>query len=457
MSKQADILPPRWFSMRHVAENQALIHSDARFTWTVAGRRAYKSESAKRKLILAQAEDLKPWRDRRYFYAAPTRAQAKKLAWEDLLALIPPAWIGDPRHDILWQDLTIKTLFGSRIEVIGLDEPQRVEGVGYDGGVVDEMSDVKPRALKTSVWPTLSDRDGWCWHMGVPKRFGVGATFFRERWQEARDGQVPNSAAFWWVSGDVLTTEQLDFFREQYDPVDFEEQFNARWQSPTGRIFHAFDRTPMEGNVRPCAFHPDLPLIVGCDFNVNPMAWTLSHVHEQNGSRIIETFDELWMRDCNTPKALDALWQGYGERARAGIRFYGDATGRARKTSAAASDYQHIATDSRFRGAGATIHFPRHNPPTADRFAACNAMLCNGVGHRRAFIDERCKHLTADLEYYAYKDGTREPDSKDRDAGHMADAWGYAINVMFPLGSERPRGRTSIHISTPERRAKRAG
>ena len=435
--------PARWMPLRYHAEQARLWQSAARFVYVVAGRRSGKSELAKRKLIRALSVP-KPWPDPRYFYAAPTRQQAKDLAWEDLLALLPSGYVVNPERDISHSDLTIRTGFGSRLKVVGLDEPQRVEGLGYDGGVVDECSDVKPRALKTSLLPTLADRDGWLWQIGVPKRFGVGASRFREEWEKARAGQRPDSAAFWWPSADILTSDQLAFFRETMDAPDFEEQFNARWQSPTGRIFHAFAR---ETNIRACSWRPDEPVIVGCDFNINPMAWVLGHVTESPAGRTMEWFDELWMRDCNTVKALDSLWARYGQSSRAPFLFFGDASGRGRHTSASTSDYQHIALDARFKSLGSTISFPDANPPIADRFAACNAMFCNAAGHHAMFVDDRCEHLIADLEFRSYKPGGREPDDSDKDISHSSDALGYSVFSLFPVGHDRQKGSVGVYVS----------
>jgi hypothetical protein len=58
----------------------------------LAGRRSGKTELAKRRLI----EHLfrKAWDGKRgkYFAAAPTQAQAKRIFWDDLKLLLPRKW-----------------------------------------------------------------------------------------------------------------------------------------------------------------------------------------------------------------------------------------------------------------------------------------------------------------------------------------------------------------------------
>ena len=75
---------------------------------------------------------------------------------------------------------------------------------------------------------------------------------------------------------------------------------------------------------------------------------------------------------------------------------------------------------------------PKANPPVRDRVAAVQAMLENGNGERRLFIDPRCRRLIECLELQAYND-KGEPD-KDAGYDHMNDALGYPIHRIFEVG-----------------------
>ena len=415
-------LPVRWSPFRYHAAQQALWRCQKRFCIVPAGRGSGKTELAKRKLVVSLLAR-KDWPDARYFYSAPTERQAKRIAWRDLLMLVPKQWV--PRGGVNHSELYIRTVFGSELWIIGLDKPQRIEGVQWDGGVIDESCDVKPKTFDLNILPTLVWRNGWCWRIGVPKRQGVGASEFRRAFNDALDGKTQDAAAFTWPSKDILSPEALLYAQEHMDPKDYREQFDAKFETAGGLVFYAFQE---DYNIRACSFDPQRPLIVGSDFNVDPMAWVIGHATDER----IEWFDELWMRDCNTQRALDALWQKYGRVAKAGIHFYGDATSKARKTSAALSDYQLILTHPRFKEAGSIVRYPPANPALRDRVAACNAMFCNARGERRCFIDPRCVHLIDDLETRSYKPGTNEPDDAG-DVGHATDALGYAIHRMFPV------------------------
>ena len=45
---------------------------------------------------------------------------------------------------------------GTEIHVIGLDQPQRIEGINWTGGIIDEIADVKGSALQENIMPALT-------------------------------------------------------------------------------------------------------------------------------------------------------------------------------------------------------------------------------------------------------------------------------------------------------------
>ena len=144
--------------------------------------------------------------------------------------------------------------------------------------------------------------------------------------------------------------------------------------------------------------------------------------------------------NVETRKTLDVLFKKYNSHA-GNWEFFGDATGRARKTSASQSDYIIIRSDTRFEPK--RIYYPKSNPPVADRFAATNAILCNAAGERRLKIHPRCKRLIEDLTVRAYKEGTSDVDDYG-DIGHITDALGYVIHRMFPLRASYKTAPTVI-------------
>jgi hypothetical protein len=414
-------LPPTWFDppLRYHYEQSQLWQSKKKFCVAVAGRGSGKTELARRKIVLSLPIK-KPWPDPIYVYALPTFAQAKRVAWRPLLNLIPPRWI--KKNGINVSDLSIETVFGSILYVMGMDKPQRIEGIQIDGAVIDESSDQKPGTFNKSILPTLNHRDAWCWRIGVPKRSGVGRIEFRAFYELGIMGDDLIDS-FMWKSATILSPEALEQQRTIMDEADFDEQYNAVWLDAGGSIYHAFT----EQNVsEDCVYDPSEDILVGADFNVDPMCWTLAH----EVGDTIRVFDELFLRNTNTEATLKKLKQRYPFHKN--FKFYCDASSRQRNTSASKTDYLIIKNDVELPGK--MVYYPDRNPKLQDRFATVNAVLCNAKGKRDLLINPKCKHLINDLRMMAYKEGTTDPeDYTGTDIGHMSDGMGYMIWKLRPM------------------------
>lgn len=423
-----------WAQLKPHEGQHKLWYSKCRFAYVPCGRQSGKTELALRRLVRYLAIK-KPWPNPRYFYGGPTYAQAKRTAWNRLLELIPKDWIAS----ISLSELSITTIFGSELFLVGLDKPNRAEGIMIDGCVLDENSDIKPKTFDLSISPTLVTRGGWCWFIGVPKRFGLGAVEFRKRYEQAVAGELHDSEGFSWPSKDIVPAEYLEHCRKTMDEHDYEEQFNAKWVTAGGGIFHAFSK---EYNVRPCLYDPGKVVLVGSDFNVNPMCWVFCHLKGD----VLEIFDELWIRNTNTPASLDVMLNKFSEH-KGGWELYGDASGQSRHTSAFLSDYKHLHDNIMLQSMGRTLHYLRSNPPVADRFAVTNSRICNGAGTRQLFVDKKCGHLIEDLMSRTYKPGSRQADDSP-DSGHMTDALGYILFSRFPLRLMLQSVKQKIMITT---------
>jgi hypothetical protein len=428
------LLTPRWSPMRFHVEQRRLWTSTARFKLVVAGRSSGKTELAKRYLVRMLPVPVPGCPRRLYFAAGPTYGQMERVWWQDMKDLIPAAWVKP--NGISESDLSIETVFGSELHLVGLDKPSRIEGSQFCGGVIDESSDVKPESWTLSIRPTLSFYSGWCWRIGVPKRMGIGAVQYRRDWELAK-AAPGESDAFWWKSADILTPEEIASAKAGLSLDDYLEQYEAAWVDTGGLLFTGFS---LAETVRPCGYDPARPVYVGCDFNTDPMSWVLSHTAGTGRDVCLEVFDELYLHNVNTQKTLDVLWGRYATH-RGGWRFCGDATSRAKKTSASKSDYLQIFEDARFVGAGRVVTFPAANPPRADKAANVNRMLCSAAGVRALHVDPRCVHVIDDLRLQA--ELTPPTDSP---IGHLSDALGYLVWQVLPMNVQQAPAQVSVQV-----------
>ena len=404
----------------------ALITSAARFRVVAAGRRSGKTIRAKRFVVrtglrecLAQKYETYP-----YFFAAPTRDQAKAIYWDDLKRMIPPALVaGVPSETAL----IIKTQIGAEFHVVGMDKPERIEGRPWNGGVLDEFANMKPAAWPEHVRPALSDRQGWCWFIGVPE----GLNHYYDLYRAAANR--PDWAAFHWRSADILPAEEIESARQDLDDLTYQQEYEASFVNFQGRAYYGFD----SANIRPYKYQPREPLAFCFDFNVSPgVACVAQEVAGgQNASEYTAFFDECWIeRNSNTERIANMLAEKYRNH-RGAVICYGDATGGARGSAKlAGSDWDIIRRIfAEAYGDRLSLDVPRRNPDERVRVNAVNARILAGDGTRRILVDPGCSRLIRDFEAVtAAEDGALEK-SKNNLLTHISDAAGYYIARCHPI------------------------
>lgn len=407
-----------WEPLKPHPKQSRAWYTDKKYVILACGRGSGKTALARRKIIrnCAVSHNLPM---AYHAYCLPTYPQARRVAWEAIKQMFPPDWIlGEPSE----VEMSITTKFNSKLFIAGLDKPQRIEGTQWSSIVIDESCDIKPGVFSRSIMPALTHHCFSCWRIGVPKRQGPGAVEFREAFENA---DPADTYATSWPTSDIVDPEVLEEAKRKIDPVDYAEQYDAKWQTMGGGIFYSFS----DENVSEAAvYRANSPIIVMSDFNVDPMCWCLGHFVDGH----LYVFDEISLRNTNTRATLDVLHQRYGTH-KAGFLFTGDAAAKARKSAADASDYIQIYNDTRFEHS--RVLYPSHNPSRRTRFSTTNAALCNAAGLRRVLIHPRCKVLIKDLTQRAYEEGTLEPDDSQF-IGHMSDAFGYGVMMLMPITLE---------------------
>lgn len=428
------------------------MHSPARFKVVPAGRRSGKTERAKRKLIGSVLSARTS--DERYFAAAPTRDQAKRIFWRDLKAMVLPELLaGHPSET----ELSIRVLTGAELWVIGMDKPERMEGTPWNGGVLDEVANMKPTAWPQNVRPALSDRKGWAWLIGVPE----GRNHYYDLAQYARSGSDPEWDYFSWPSADILDPGEVESARRNLDPLVFQQEYEASFVSFEGRCYYGF--IDDANAAHHLAYDPRGTLIVCFDFNVDPGVAVVAQEQPLPGQfyrdergdvyPIVGTgvIGEVYIpRNSNTEAVCRRLALDWGEHL-GRVICYGDATGGARKTSATAgSDWDIVRRD--LRGAfprtqyGPEFRVPSVNPTERARINAMNTRCKSGTGTIRLMVDPaRAPQTVRDFDGVALlKGGSGEIDKKaNLELTHLTDALGYYIAYEFPIvnasGMERVR------------------
>jgi hypothetical protein len=427
------LLTPRWYPLIPHPEQLRLINSQARFKVVPAGRRSGKSERAKRNLIiqaLSESAQAK-WQDYRYFAAAPTRDQARAIFWSDLKAMIPKTLLGGPIRE---SDLTITLATGAEIVVIGLDKPARMEGRSWNGGIIDEIANIKPGAWAENIRPSLSDRRGWCWLIGVPEGRGE----YHSMYQYAVSGQDNEWNGFTWLSADILPESEIASARRTLSEDIFQQEYCASFIAFAGRVYHPFDAgkhcAPLRHLYNPCT-----PLIITMDFNAEP--GTASIIQEmrlpngQDGSGVIG--EVTIPRHSTTPAVCRKIAADWSQHI-GPVYVYGDATGGAQGSARVqGSDWDLVKAELRsvFKDRF-SIRVPGSNPRERVRVNAVNSRLMSAAGDIRLMVDPvKASNVVKDFEgVRLLEGGSGEIDKKaDPHLSHWTDGIGYYVAKEFPI------------------------
>ncbi len=379
-------------------------HRRHRFTVLIAGRRWGKTRLAVAALAMAGAAP-----NARAWYVAPTRQMAKDIAWEPLQEVLRPLIVG-----VNASDLTLTLHTGAKITLHSADEPDRLRGRALDLVVLDEFAQIAPETWDAVLRPSLATTNGKALFIGTPDGRNWAYDLFR-RAQSDETGQ-------WYalqertIDGGFVPELELTAARQTMDVRLFRQEFEATFETAAGRVYDAFMwKDAPGGNVSPVADDDTLPLMVGLDFNINPMSAVLA-VRRVDELHVLEAWQ---IQTSNTEEVAQELRRRFPKRA---ITVYPDPSGNARKTSAPAGQTDFTI----LRNYGLHVVAPAAAPMVVDRINAVQALLCNAEGRRRLIVDPKAKPLLSALDKLTYKAETSAPD-KTGGFDHITDALGYLV------------------------------
>jgi len=382
--------------------------STSRFVSVVAGRRFGKTFLSTGKLL----EQAIKSPNRNVWYVAPTYSAAKEIAWDMLIASIPPEYIAKTNET----SLTLRLINGSVIALKGAEKPNNLRGRALDFVVLDEFADMRPEAWYEVIRPSLSDRQGGALFIGTPK----GRNHFYDLWAKAKDGAKDwESFQYTTLQGGNVPPEEIEAARADLDERTFQQEYEAAFVTYQGLIYYGFNR---EESVLDMG-DDNGTLHIGMDFNLDPMSAVICI---RKGGKLY-AIDEIVMYGSNTDEMVAEIKDRYGNR---NIIIYPDPASRQRKTSAGGR------TDlSILQNAGFSVKAKNSHALVRDRINAVNSRLLSGDGERHLFVSPKCKQTIKSLERQTYKEGTSVP-NKDDGFDHMNDALGYLIEYLFPVRTE---------------------
>lgn len=166
----------------------------------------------------------------RYAYLAPTYRQAKAVAWDYLKQFAG----GIPEAKFHETELRCDLPNGSRISLLGAENPDSLRGIYLDGCFMDEVADMPESVFPEIIRPALSDRKGWCFFVGTPK----GQNAFYEMYEHAVVSDGWFTAVHKASETGILDDEELRSAKEAMTTDQYAQEYECSWAANVpGAIF----------------------------------------------------------------------------------------------------------------------------------------------------------------------------------------------------------------------------
>ena len=394
-----------------------------RFRVLVAGRRFGKSYLSCVELFTKALE--RPGET--FFYCAPTYRMAKDIAWKTLKKIVPKEYIRTKNET----DLRLDLINDSTIELKGTENAMALRGRSLSGVVLDEAAFMDAEVWFEVIRPALADKEGWALFISTPD--GT-ASWFYDLWcfVEEDTSNLWKRWSFTTIEGGNVSPTEVEAARAQLDQRTFRQEFEASFENLTGLVAISFSDDNISTTAKDISIQP---LLLGVDFNVDPMSGIVAVKHDQN----LYVFDEIMLTGgATTWDFAEEVTRRYGVDRR--IIACPDPTGGARKTSGVG-----VTDHAILRRSGFNVQSPRSPWKIRDKITAVNTGLMDASGVRRVKIHPRCKELIKSLRTLTYSPGTGLP-NKNLGVDHAFDAFGYLVLQQFNLAKPEAMGTTSYRL-----------
>jgi hypothetical protein len=214
-----------------------------------------------------------------------------------------------------------------------------------------------------------------------------------------------------------LPDDYIQSLRDTYPDQLVDAYIEGEFVNLTGkRVYPGYDR---DMNASKEEVTGNEILYIGMDFNVVHGAAVI-HVYRDGNLHAVDEIHDSY----DTDETIAILKQRFPHNP---INVYPDATGTKRTSSNVAE------TDiKKLQAAGFSVFYNHVNPLVKDRVNSYNAMILNGKGDRRYFVNEvNCPHLVNSLEQQVWNDNG-VPD-KSTNLDHILDAGGYCVAYLHGI------------------------
>jgi hypothetical protein len=415
----------RWYKLKdHPVQLELVkaIPNGVRFPLVPAGRRSGKTERFKRflsKLAMATPNE-------KYFAAAPTYAQAKKIFWNDLKDLtLSYTHLKRPSET----ELQIYLPNNTEIHILGMDKPERIEGVNWTGGGIDEIANIKSKAVNENIMPALDTENptkpgyhAWCWFLGVPD----GLNHYYTMCQNAETGKTPDAKVFHWKSAEILSPEVIAAAKRRMSKRQYKQEYEASFETASGRIYEDYS----SANYTKRTIQPHEQILWMHDQNFTPLSSAIGVREEEK----LFLLDEIVLTSAKSEQSAIEFVEKYKNHQNKHLLLYGDPSGKNGEKHGHESDYIVIEKILTKNGWKVERRIRPGHPPIKDRQNAVRAKIRTADDHITLFVNpETAPWCHNGLATVQVKEGSTFQEDQTNEYQHITTAIGYCIEFEWSL------------------------
>lgn len=383
-----------------------------RWACLVVHRRGGKTFCCIQDLIYRANTHKRPGPPLRYAYIAPTRDQAKDIAWAYMVRYASKI----PGVEINKSELVLELPGKWMIRLYSGDNYERMRGLYFDGVVIDESGDIDPGAWDEVVRPCLTDYKGWATFIGTPK----GKNSFFDTHKKAEKNEDGNwfSLVLRASESGIIDPEELEDIKRNTPDDIYKQEWECDFSiALKGAIYAAaLEAIRAKGQICKVPHDAGLPVWTFWDLGSprNTSVWSVQFLR-----------NEIRLLNCDTARD----WTTAKRVAEMDSRGYSYA-GHAIPHDGAAVQKSGLTYQAELEAAGLknVICLPRTNDPTT----RIHRLI--GLFPAMSFDDKSCETgVKALAEYHTAWDAKKKMFS-DRPyhdwTSHPCDALGYMAEAM---------------------------
>jgi hypothetical protein len=174
------------------------------------------------------------------WYVAPSYKQAKRIAWDKAKNVYPRKLLTRKPNET---DLCFELYNGSKIYLIGADDPDSLRGPSLTSVVMDEYGTMRESAWTQAVQPTLAATSGHAMFIGTPN--ALRGPHLKVLWEKAHNDERDRVHWACWHSRTSEATHidpnAIAEAKRALRDWEFKQEYEAGFEDVSGRVWPEFN------------------------------------------------------------------------------------------------------------------------------------------------------------------------------------------------------------------------